>query len=1339
MAGPGPGPYRATRLWNEITKYFRAGMPLRKHRQHFRKHGSCFTASEAVDWLHEVLRNNSNFGPEVTRQQTVQLLRKFLKNHVIEDIKGRWGAENLEDNGALYRFPSTSPVKPLPSPPRENLENFPTDKEKLFKLPHLSKRTLKKHELLQSLENLEKTKPDVIKENKEDTLQRKEISQQYVQETWRNIILIHLQTILGLPSLEEVLQPAQVVPEHVMYNMSNTSKHGVVILQNKSEDLPHWVLSAMKCLAYWPRNNDMSQATYSGFERDVFRTVADYFLSLPEPLLTFEYYELFVNILVMCGYITIPDLCSGKRSVQDEKCDPQPSKTLHLNSFKSTECLLLSLIHKEPDKKKKDEASRRFSSEELTVQNQHTRKWQQYRLRHQQGSAGNPIGGSCQNLSGFRNKQAPPGAFRTRCYSLERIGAPPSSECSKGGCDSLREGGVNTITRNGDQSLLCEHKAKSVLEVGCDNMCQTQTQGIKRVSASALQDELLDDTHGSKQMRHSLSSLGKRNCRSCTVINRPVAEITVMPRAQLWGQGKLNPPGVAASVDIRTEHSEFTIKKRLCRSSTELSESSFTPSPCVLTGTQNLLQPHLERIAVEALQICCLLLPPPNRRRLQLLMRMITRISGNVDMPRLHNAMGNRSLLIQTFSRCVLRCAEEVDLDELLSTRLVSFLMDHQQEIFQVPTHLQVAVRDHLEYARVAQCKCPKEEICAILPTYSYCKQITPQEFEEQKVSTSQAAVTELLENIIKDKNLSVKDKKKKLKQFQREYPQIYQNRFPTTESEAMLLENKPTIKQPMLSLRKPRFRSLRVEHPAGGYKKLFETVEELSSPVTTHVTGRIPTWLRGSLLRCGPGLFEVGSEPYYHLFDGQALLHKFDFKEGHVTYHRRFIRTDCYVRAMTEKRIVITEFGTYAYPDPCKNIFSRFFSYFKGVEVTDNALVNVYPVGEDYYACTETNFITRINPDTLETIKQVDLCKYVSINGVTAHPHIENDGTVYNIGNCFGKNFALAYNIIRIPPLQADKEDPINKSQVVVQFPCSDRFKPSYVHSFGLTPNYIVFVETPVKINLLKFLSSWSLWGANYMDCFESNETMGVWIHVAEKKKGRLLNLKYRTSAFNLFHHINTYEDNGFLIVDLCTWKGFEFIYNYLYLVNLRANWDEVKRHAEKAPQPEARRYVLPLNIDKADTGKNLVTLPYTTATATLHSDETIWLEPEVIFSGPRHAFEFPQINYKKYSGKPYTYTYGLGLNHFVPDRLCKLNVKTKETWVWQEPDSYPSEPIFVSHPDALEEDDGVVLSIVVSPGTGPKPAYLLILSAKDMSEVARAEVEVNIPVTFHGCFKRA
>ncbi|XP_069863798.1 DEP domain-containing protein 1A isoform X2 [Dipodomys merriami] len=522
--GP-PGPYRATKLWNEVTTSFRAGMPLRKHRQHFKKYGNCFTAGEAVDWLYELLRNNTNFGPEVTRQQTIQLLRKFLKNHVIEDIKGRWGSENLDDNNQLFRFPPTSPLKSLPRRHPElrknNIENFSKDKESIFKFRNLSRRTPKKHGLLYSQENIEKINHEITSEDQENPTDNREISQEDVEEVWKYIFLIYLQTILGVPSLEELINPNQIIPQYIMYNMANTSKHGVVVLQDKSDDLPHWVLSAMKCLANWPRSNDTNNQTYVGFERDVFRTIADYFLDLPEPLLTFEYYELFVNILGM-------------------------------------------------------------------------------------------------------------------------------------------------------------------------------------------------------------------------------------------------------------------------------------------------LQPHLERIAINALQLCCLLLPPPNRRKLQLLMRMISRMSQNVDMPRLHDAMGTRSLMIHTFSRCVLCCAEEVDLDELLAARLVSFLMDHHQEILQVPSYLQTAVEKHLDYLKKGCVKSPGEELVAPLPTYSYCTQISIQEFDEQKVSTSQAAIAELLETIIKNKSLPVKEKKRKLKQFQKEYPLIYQKRFPTTESEAALFGDKPTIKQPMLSLRKPKLRSLR-------------------------------------------------------------------------------------------------------------------------------------------------------------------------------------------------------------------------------------------------------------------------------------------------------------------------------------------------------------------------------------------------------------------------------------------------------------------------------------------------------------------------------------------------
>ncbi|XP_008263298.2 DEP domain-containing protein 1A isoform X1 [Oryctolagus cuniculus] len=804
-----PGPYRATKLWNEVTTSFRAGMPLRKHRQHFKKYGNCFTAGEAVDWLYELLRNNNNFGPEVTRQQTIQLLRKFLKNHVIEDIKGRWGSENLDDNNQLFRFPATSPLKTLPRRHPElrknSIEYFPRDKDTIFKLRNLPRRTPKKQGLHFSQENTEKIKHEIINEDQENSINNRKISQEDVEEVWRYIILIYLQTILGLPSLEEVINPKQVIPQYVMYNMANTSKHGVVILQDKSDDLPHWVLSAMKCLANWPRSNDMSNPTYVGFERDVFRTIADYFLDLPEPLLTFEYYELFVNILAVCGYVTVSDRPSGIHKKQD---DPQSSKIHHinnLNTFKSTECLLLSLLHKDKNKEESD-STERLPISDQGFQERCAKKMQLVNLRNRRASVNDTVGGSCHNLVGLSSMHDLSTNIKPRCYSMDRIIDLPGNSI-KEASSVFYQSVLNIEGQNDTQFLKSNPKQESLLNLQSEESIQKALcVGFKRTSALTVQDqeELCNGKCKSKQLCRSQSLLLRSSTRRNSCINTPVAEIIMKPSL---GQDSTN-----IQTTMKSELQEFsiTINKRLCKSTIELSGNSLPPSSSMLTGTQSLLQPHLERVAISALQLCCLLLPPPNRRKLQLLMRMVSRMSQNVDMPKLHDAMGTRSLMIHTFSRCVLCCAEEVDLDELLAARLVSFLMDHHQEILQVPSYLQTAVEKHLDYLKKGHIKNPGDVLVAPLPTYSYCKQISTQEFDEQKVSTSQAAIAELLENIIKDKSLPLKEKRKKLKQFQKEYPIIYQKRFPTTESEAALFGDKPTIKQPMLILRKPKLRSLR-------------------------------------------------------------------------------------------------------------------------------------------------------------------------------------------------------------------------------------------------------------------------------------------------------------------------------------------------------------------------------------------------------------------------------------------------------------------------------------------------------------------------------------------------
>jgi carotenoid cleavage dioxygenase-like enzyme len=72
------------------------------------------------------------------------------------------------------------------------------------------------------------------------------------------------------------------------------------------------------------------------------------------------------------------------------------------------------------------------------------------------------------------------------------------------------------------------------------------------------------------------------------------------------------------------------------------------------------------------------------------------------------------------------------------------------------------------------------------------------------------------------------------------------------------------------------------------GYTSLDEEIQLDKLPVE----GSIPRWLSGSLLRNGPAKFEVGPEEVWHWFDGLAMLHRFTFQDGSVSYANRFVRS---------------------------------------------------------------------------------------------------------------------------------------------------------------------------------------------------------------------------------------------------------------------------------------------------------------------------------------------------------------------------------------------------------------------------------------------------------------
>uniref|UniRef100_A0A8D3DS52 Beta-carotene oxygenase 2b n=1 Tax=Scophthalmus maximus TaxID=52904 RepID=A0A8D3DS52_SCOMX len=491
--------------------------------------------------------------------------------------------------------------------------------------------------------------------------------------------------------------------------------------------------------------------------------------------------------------------------------------------------------------------------------------------------------------------------------------------------------------------------------------------------------------------------------------------------------------------------------------------------------------------------------------------------------------------------------------------------------------------------------------------------------------------------------------------------------------------------------------------------EKIVRSVEDTPNPINTNIIGRIPEWIEGSFLRNGPGKFEIGNNRFNHWFDGMALLHQFKISNSQVTYRSRFLSSDSYKANKECNRIAVSEFGTVTMPDPCKNFFQRFLSKFELPKSSDNANVSFVTYKGDYYVSTETNVMHRVNPETLETTKKVNWSKFIAVNGATAHPHTEPDGTTYNMGNSYTTKGA-SYNIIRVPPTKKEADETLEGATVLCSIPSVDKSKPSYYHSFAMSENYVVFIEQPIKMDLVKIVTG-KLRAKSISDGFFWDPSLNTIFHLIHKQTGKVSSVKYLAKPLSTFHQINAYEEDGFLIIDMCASDDGQAINNY-NLQNL----------------------ILEMSCSTVTTSVPRVSLP----TLFFFSMVQVFCTHEDLHGDDLHEYggmEFPQIYYGKYNTHPYRYFYGCGFRHLVGDSLIKMDLQGKHMKVWEQPGLYPSEPVFVPAPNATEEDDGVIMSVIITPNQD-KSTFLLVLDAKTFEELGRAVVPVNIPYGFHGTF---
>src|SRR4029453_18226136 len=127
-------------------------------------------------------------------------------------------------------------------------------------------------------------------------------------------------------------------------------------------------------------------------------------------------------------------------------------------------------------------------------------------------------------------------------------------------------------------------------------------------------------------------------------------------------------------------------------------------------------------------------------------------------------------------------------------------------------------------------------------------------------------------------------------------------------------------------------------------------------------VSGDVPESLTGVLVRVTPALLEGGGRRLDHWFEGVAMLNRFGFAGGRVSYGSRFLESRAYEDAKQGewKR---AGFAT----DPCRSIFKRVQQIFSP-DFTDNPNVNLARIGERYIAMTETPLPIEFDPETLDT-----------------------------------------------------------------------------------------------------------------------------------------------------------------------------------------------------------------------------------------------------------------------------------------------------------------------------------------------------------------------------------
>ena len=465
-----------------------------------------------------------------------------------------------------------------------------------------------------------------------------------------------------------------------------------------------------------------------------------------------------------------------------------------------------------------------------------------------------------------------------------------------------------------------------------------------------------------------------------------------------------------------------------------------------------------------------------------------------------------------------------------------------------------------------------------------------------------------------------------------------------------------------------------------GGYQSLHQELDYWIDDIE----GEIPPELYGTLFRNGPGALDVNGQLIHHPFDGDGMISAIAFDHGRAHFRNRFVRTAAYVKEQKAGKILYRGvFGTQKAGGWLANAFD--------LQLKNIANTNVIYWGGKLLALWEAAEPHRLDPHTLATLGKEHFDGVLAEKeAFAAHPRFDPSCDQDGGAPCM-VNFSIKPGLsttITIFELNPQGQVIRKHAHSVPGF--------AFIHDFAITPNYCILFQNPVAFNPIPFVLG--MRGA--AECIKFQPKQPTRIILIPRHKGEVKVLE--THSGFVFHHANAFEQGEEICIDSICYASFP---------EVEPGSDF--RQVEFESLAEGQMWRFHLNLQNQTVTRELL---------------------------ESRCCEFPTIHPQRV-GRPYRYLY-IGAAHAATGNaplqaILKVDLESGERQLWSAaPRGYVSEPIFVPRPDATEDDDGWLLTLVYN--SEHHRSDVVILDARDLNRgaLARLHLSHHVPYGLHGNF---